>query len=1468
MALSKCCSRSPAPASSSSVEITPMEWPTDPTGQPLAPESHANPLSRLLFWWVQPLFSRASHLHRHDAVLQDSDLIPLPLDVDGAKVISEVFETSWDEFEERCVAKRAGGADQKPGVDVGVGVGTGDGIDGDGKSGGNTGKKSSSWSKRRKDRQAEKAELHAHLRHSLLATMDRRRLITSGLIKLLNTCIQFTFPLLLNAVLRFIEDSAAGKQGGNLSNPNKGYWLSLALFLAMASKAVTENTYFHMAYRCGYHARVAVSASVYNKALRLSGSQSAGNDLGELVNLMQVDATKIEMFIPQIHVLWDGIVQIVGYMVILYFLIGWPCFVGLVVMVLAGPVQGKIMGKLFVLNRRMVKHTDARVKTTNEALQGIQCVKMYTWEDSFEAKVAAERKTELGFLKNVAYLRGFSRAYMSALPGIVAVVSFVVYAAIGGAVTASTLFAALAAFDQLRFPLLFYPMALAQLAQAKVSADRVANFLGTKEMSGGEGEYLRESTAVSGGAKDEGGAEPNEKENNGEIVVEGASVYWSDPAVPVAAVAEDRSLDDTDRKSTASLDATDRKSIAATEPDDELAEVYPNAILSDISFRVDSGQLTAVIGRVGCGKSSLCSAVLNEAILGKGLISVKGTVAYAAQSAWILNATVRDNILFGKPLDKERYDAVIEACQLTHDLSILNDGDLTEIGERGINLSGGQKQRISIARAAYSNADVMILDDPLSALDPAVGQRLFNDCILGLMKGKTRLLVTNQLQCLKRCDKVVSLGNGRVIEQGTYEDLMNDKNGEVLRLLNELKGSSNESDKQGGVDSAIASGEETPIKKRKDSEAGEVAKTNDVDEKKMITKEERATGAVKLAVYKKYLLSGGGLLRFACVYFGFILCSGVDLLKNIWISVWTSDSTYQNKSLGFYMGIYAVTAVALGIFTFWRSFLLARFGVNASENLHNNLLASVLKAPQSFFDTTPLGRIISRFSKDMHSIDQELSDYFDFFLSCSLFVVVSLGTITFATPWFGVAILPLMVIYIRILNYFRDVSRETKRLDSISRSPVYAHFSETLGGLSTIRAYEQPTRFIEDFTDKLNLNTKAYYCNKSADRWLSVRLELIGSVIAGLAAVFAAASAISQTVSGLPVGSNFASLAGLSLTYAISVTGLLNWCVRSFAQLEAGMNATERVLFYTEDIPQEAPRTSEELEKKASSGPDPPSSDPSAFAVVASGGKSVRPAPEWPTKGALDLNNLVMRYRPETPIVLKGLSVSIAGGERIGVVGRTGSGKSSLLLSLMRIVEPELTGDKDSYAPPITIDGVDVLRIGLKNLRSKLGIIPQNPVLFSGTFRSNLDPFNEFGDGQIWNALGGCGMRSTVELTPGGLEGVVTEYGENLSQGQRQLLCLGRALLKQCQILLLDEATSSVDFETDREIQHTLRSAFAGSTVLTIAHRTNTIMDSDKILVMKDGVAEEFAPPKELLSNDNSLFSEIVRHAEAESENH
>jgi len=815
----------------------------------------------------------------------------------------------------------------------------------------------------------------------------------------------------------------------------------------------------------------------------------------------------------------------------------------------------------------------------------------------------------------------------------------------------------------------------------------------------------------------------------------------------------------------------------------------------------------------------------------------------------------------------KRYEHVLKVCQLTHDLAILDSGDLTEIGEKGINLSGGQKHRVSIARAAYSNAEIIILDDPLSALDPEVAKCVFEDCIVKFMGERTILFVTNQLQFLQSCDTMVVLDKGSVLEQGTYDDLNSTDGGEIQRLLNQISQSS----KRNKSDYPTESNTKIESTGKIDSGALKEVGNDEVSKRAkgtLITKEERSTGAVPISMYGKYLKAGGGFLGFCVVIIGYVATGVNSVLSTVWIAVWTSDATYEKHPQSFYLGIYAGLAVTLALFTFLRTIIIVHFGIRASTTLHRDLLQSIFNAPQSFFDTTPVGRILSRFSKDMYSLDVELSAQGDFVLFCATSIILNLATIFYITPWFGVGILPLAILYYRFMNFFRPISRESKRLESISRSPLFVQFSETLGGLSTIRAFGQQNRFIGEFEGKVDKNTRSTYCSKVVDRWLSIRLEFIGAIVVLLAAMLSSQIAISSSKNGGDDNS-FASLAGISLTFAISLTSTLSFAVMTFAQLEASMNSCERIIHYITNIPQEAPPTSKAMEMHASirlkdlSSTPSPSLEPSAFALSMSGGNADMSFKlDWPSKGSITLQNLRMRYRSDTPLVLKGLNLSIMGGERVGIVGRTGSGKSSLFLALLRLVEPILSDiDEQSYKPPILIDGVDTLRIGIRELRSKVGIIPQNPVLFSGSIRSNMDPFDQYSDEQIWEALDNCGMKKYVGGMTGKLTADVSEYGENLSSGMRQLLVLGRALLQECRILLLDEATSSVDYETDKEVQDALRGAFKNCTILTIAHRIDTIMDSDKILVMKDGLAEEFASPQELLENENSLFSEIVQHS-------
>jgi ABC-type multidrug transport system fused ATPase/permease subunit len=1146
---------------------------------------------------------------------------------------------------------------------------------------------------------AQHVEEVARLMHAFWMVCGRR-MTAAAIAKLFNTAVQFSFPLLIKALLQFFEEEASAHNlsmvSSNESNINKGYWLGALLMGAIVGKAISSGQYFHLVNHCACATKAAVSTAIYRKSFRLSNASQQLTTLGETLNLMQVDATKIELFFPQIHVLWDGIFQIVGYLFILSFILGWTCLVCLGVMLLATPIMSNITEKLFAQNQRMTKYNDGRVKVMNEALQGMLSVKMYTWEQSLEQSIGKDRTQEVACLRTIAYYRGFARAFMTVLPTLAAVATFLVYAyATDRPITASVLFSSLVAFDQLRSPLISYPIAFAQLAQAKNAVNRVSRYLGRPEINSGNNvsnvedqTTERRAQRIPGGiccGPDGEGA----RIDDGVIVLRDVTVFWGDPPVSlpikstfseqrkarsrgteIAASANSTSSDvsfwgdsnetiDEERSVPSNYDADSCSECIVFEDDSSIVDAGRIPALSGLSLVLKKGQLCAVVGRIASGKSTLCSAILNEVVLeSKSFAQVNGTIAYVAQTAWILNQTVRENILFGAPYDADRYKKVVEACQLSHDLALLDNGDQTEIGERGINLSGGQKQRISLARAAYSNADIIVMDDPLSALDPEVAGRIFDLCIVGVLKDKTRLLVTNQLQCLPRCDTVVALGQGgHVVGQGTYTELTENQSSEIKWLLNDLGKDTTTEEQSQCEDPNTATltmpvgivGKSKMSRKQDDQLAATMhpcvsrrGPSTEVQEKKttsLTTKEEREVGAVKLKVYLKYLKAGGGYLMFLAALVAFLLSSAINFIVTAWVALWAGDTGYERQTQAFYVGGYALTALLMGFGAFLPSYFLATFAVKASKTMHENLLHSIMHAPMSFFDTTPTGRILSRFSKDLFSLDTELADCMDLVLVQTLQLLTSLATIVYASPWFGLGLLPLFYVYFCVLNCFRAVSRETKRLESISRSPVYSHFSETLGGLSTIRAYGINDKFAKDFLIKLDVSTQASYNNKSAERWLSVRLELIGALITGLAAI-----SLSATVVNSESPADITPMAGLSLTYAVSITSLLNWIVRNFAILEAAMSSCERIFYYTHDIPQEAPATSAELGNTLAKMASTSCQVSTALAARAANGKVLDPEPSWPERGSITLKDLRMRYRPETPLVLKGLNVVFNGG--------------------------------------------------------------------------------------------------------------------------------------------------------------------------------------------------------------------------------
>uniref|UniRef100_A0A8B9MWC4 ABC-type glutathione-S-conjugate transporter n=1 Tax=Accipiter nisus TaxID=211598 RepID=A0A8B9MWC4_9AVES len=812
-----------------------------------------------------------------------------------------------------------------------------------------------------------------------------------------------------------------------------------------------------------------------------------------------------------------------------------------------------------------------------------------------------------------------------------------------------------------------------------------------------------------------------------------------------------------------------------------------NRFVYRIDLTVPQGSLLAVVGQVGAGKSSLLSALLGELEKTDGFfLQREDTAAYVPQQAWIQNASVEDNILFGKEMNETWFNRVIDACALQPDLESFPAGQKSEIGEKGINISGGQKQRVSLARAVYQKASIYLLDDPLSAVDAHVGQHIFEHVLgpNGLLKDKTRVLVTHTINILPQVDNVVFLVDGTISEIGSYQELLQ-RNGAFAEFLH----SHITAEEQAGTGFPGNPNElHTDTPKEADLPLGKHSITY-----------LKATG-LPLCVYT--------ILLFACQ-------QAVSFSRGYWLSMWTDDPvhnrTQQHTELR--VGVFGALGViqALGRFASTAAVLLG--GVLASHKLFLQLLRNVARSPMVFFEQTPIGNLLNCFSREMDAIDSVIPDKLKSLLGFLFNLLEIYLVIIVATPRAAMAIVPLTVIYAAFQHFYGITSCQLRRIEAASRSPVYSHISETFQGSSVIRAHKAQERFILKSNFLVDENQRICFPGAVADRWLATNLEFLSNGIVLFAALFAA---MGRT--HLSPGT-----AGFSISYALQITGVLNWMVRSWTEIENNIVSVERVREYLR-TPKEAPWT---LNGKLQ-------------------------GQVWLNEGKIEFRNYSLRYRPNLELALKHVNLTINGQEKVGITGRTGAGKSTLAVGLLRLVE--------AAEGAILIDGLDIAQLGLHDLRTKITVIPQDPVLFSGSLRMNLDPLNQYTDADIWTALELTQLKNFVADLPDQLEYKCTDQGENLSTGQKQLVCLARALLRKAKILILDEATAAVDLETDLQIQSTLRAQFKDSTVLTIAHRINTIMDCDRILVLENGRIAEFDALEHLI-DQKGLFYRLMEES-------
>ncbi|QKX53596.1 uncharacterized protein TRUGW13939_00675 [Talaromyces rugulosus] len=1111
-----------------------------------------------------------------------------------------------------------------------------------------------------------------------------------------------------------------------------------------------------------------------SKAPKGGVDSNQGWSNGRIITLMSVDVDRINTASGMFHMIWTSPIAIILTLILLCINIGYSALAGFALLVIGVPAVTMIVKSLFKRRVAINKLTDQRVSLTQEILQSVRFVKFFGWEGSFLERLKDIRKREIVALQVLLAIRNAVLCVSMSIPTFASVLSFITYSLSQHVLTPAPIFSSLALFNSLRMPLNLLPQVLGQVTDAWTALMRIQEFLLAEEIK----DEIRWDEKMSDAIKLE----------NATFTWERNTANEKDPKKPKAKAKRAK------QENESSADTPDTDSVPFQ--------------VKDLSFSIKRNELVAVIGTVGSGKTSLLAALAGDMRLTDGNIDLGASRAYCPQYAWIQNATVKNNILFGKDFDEKWYNKVVDACALRPDFDVFPAADNTEIGERGITVSGGQKQRLNIARAIYFDADIILMDDPLSAVDAHVGRHIMEQAICGLLKDKCRILATHQLHVLNRCDRIILMDDGHVSAVDTFDNLMRDN--QLFQRL--MSTTTQESEHQDKKKSAVEGDEEV------EDESDTPKKAKPGKQVALMQQEERATSSVSWGVWKAYIQSTGSIFYVIVVVLMILLVNASNIVTSLWLSYWTSEK--YPFSTGEYIAGYASLAASQSIFVFIYSTILTNAGTNASKTMLQRAMSRVLRAPMSFFDTTPLGRVTNRFSKDIQTMDNDLCDAMRIYALTITLIVSIIVLIIVYFHYFAVAFGPLLILFLLASGYYRASARDMKRFEAVLRSHVFSRFSEAIMGIASIRAYGLQDHFGRTISEAIDEMDSAFFLTYANQRWLSVRLDCVGYVMVFVTGILVVTSRFDVSPS----------ISGLVLSYILAIVQMLQFTIRQLAEVENNMNATERVHYYGTQLEEEAP---------VHLGDVPPT---------------------WPEHGRITFSNVHMRYRAGLPLVLRGLDMDVRGGERIGIVGRTGAGKSSIMSALFRITELS--------EGSITIDGHDIGKIGLQDLRSRLAIIPQDPTLFKGTVRSNLDPFNEHSDLELWDALrqahlvgeqpkgenesGTAAEEATAEKSTQNqgsrvqLDSTVEEEGLNFSLGQRQLMALARALVRNSQIIVCDEATSSVDFETDRKIQRTMATGFKGKTLLCIAHRLRTIITYDRICVMDQGRISELDTPLSL----------------------
>ncbi|KAL4595485.1 hypothetical protein ACB092_12G094600 [Castanea dentata] len=1187
-----------------------------------------------------------------------------------------------------------------------------------------------------------------------LISMAWKEIILTAIFCVMYTMASYVGPYLIDSFVQYLN--------GQRNFKNEGYVLVSVFFSAKLVECLTQRHWYFRVHQVGIRTKSVLIAMIYNKGLTLSCQSKQVHTSGEIINFMTVDAERVGDFSWYMHDIWMIFVQIVFALLILYKNLGLAsiaAFLATVLVMLANVPLGAVLEKF---QDKIMESKDKRMKVTSEILRNMRILKLQGWEMKFLSKIMELRKTEAGWLKNFLYTNAVSSFLFWGAPTFVSVISFGACILMGIPLESGKILSALATFRILQEPIYNLPDTISMMVQTKVSLDRIASFLRLDDLQCDVIERLPRGS--------------------------------SDTTIEI-------------------IDGNFSWDLSSS-----------NQTLKDINFKVQHGMRVAVCGTVGSGKSSLLSCMLGEVPKISGTVKLCGTKAYVAQSPWIQSGTIEQNILFGKKMEREKYEWILEVCSLKKDLEILSFGDQTLIGERGINLSGGQKQRVQIARALYQDADIYLFDDPFSAVDAHTGSHLFKECLLGVLSSKTVIYITHQVEFLPAADLILVMKDGRITQTGKYNDIL--KSGtDFMELVgaHEKALLALDSVEAGSVSESTSMSKEVGnmsstngVAKRQENRDVETCKTDDTVGTKgqIIQEEEREKGKVGFSVYWKYITMTYRGILVPFILFGQVLFQLLQIGSNYWMA-WATPISKDVKpavSSSTLLIVYVALAIGSSFCVLLRSLLLAVAGYKTATQLFSKMHYCIFRAPMSFFDATPSGRILNRASTDQSAVDLNIQYQVATF-AFSLIQLLGIIAVMSQVAWqVFIIFIPVIAICFWYQQYYIPSARELARLVGVCKAPLIQHFSETISGSTTIRSFDEESRFRETNMKLTDTNSRPKFNIAGAMEWLCFRLDMLSSITFVFSLIF---------LVSIPEGVIDPGIAGLAVTYGLNLNTLQSWVIWNICQMENKIISVERILQYT-SIPSEPPLVIEEN----------------------------RPDQSWPSLGEIDIRNLQVRYGPHMPFVLRGLTCTLPGEMKTGIVGRTGSGKSTLIQALFRIVEPAVG--------QIMIDGINISLIGLHDLRSRLSIIPQDPTMFEGSVRSNLDPLEEYTDKQIWEALDKCQLGDEIRKKDGKLDSTVSESGENWSVGQRQLVCLGRVLLKKSKVLVLDEATASVDTATDTLIQETLSQHFSNCTVITIAHRITSVLDSDMVLLLNNGLIEEYDSPARLLENKSSSFSQLV----------